>query len=118
MASPRVPSVGPEVVRIVRALRDARRASSAPWPGLVSAIAGRTESADRNLAILAVGDDDQNVYAWSGAERLAEIETVKVLAVIERHAEDSEEPYRSRYGCERWEIPLVEIVYRAGRAEL
>lgn len=35
---------------------------------LVSAIAGRTlEDPDRRLAILAVGDDDQNIYAFRGA---------------------------------------------------
>jgi ATP-dependent DNA helicase RecQ len=35
---------------------------------LVSAIAGRTrEDADERLALLAVGDDDQNIYAFRGA---------------------------------------------------
>jgi len=35
---------------------------------LVSAIAGRTlDDPDRRLAILAVGDDDQNIYAFRGA---------------------------------------------------
>ncbi|MEH6541475.1 RecQ family ATP-dependent DNA helicase [Halopseudomonas sp.] len=31
---------------------------------LVSALAGRTSAEERRLCILAVGDDDQNIYAW------------------------------------------------------
>jgi ATP-dependent DNA helicase RecQ len=39
-----------------------------PQYELVSAIAGRTEQdSDAKLAILAVGDDDQNIYGWRGA---------------------------------------------------
>ncbi|MBL8756730.1 MAG: RecQ family ATP-dependent DNA helicase [Planctomycetes bacterium] len=34
---------------------------------LVSAIAGRTLDQDRKLSVLAVGDDDQNVYHWRGS---------------------------------------------------
>ena len=36
--------------------------------GLISALAGRTlEDGDRKLTVFAVGDDDQNVYAFNGA---------------------------------------------------
>ena len=36
--------------------------------GLISALAGRTlEDGDRKLTLFAVGDDDQNIYAFSGA---------------------------------------------------
>jgi ATP-dependent DNA helicase RecQ len=35
--------------------------------GLISAIAGRTLDPDSKLAILAVGDDDQNIYTFRGA---------------------------------------------------
>ncbi len=34
---------------------------------LISAIAGRTQEEDRKLGILAVGDDDQNIYQFRGA---------------------------------------------------
>ncbi|MGZ8234739.1 MULTISPECIES: RecQ family ATP-dependent DNA helicase [Methylobacter] len=34
---------------------------------LISAIAGRTQDEDRKLGILAVGDDDQNIYQFRGA---------------------------------------------------
>jgi ATP-dependent DNA helicase RecQ len=34
---------------------------------LISAIAGRTQDDDRKLGILAVGDDDQNIYQFRGA---------------------------------------------------
>jgi ATP-dependent exoDNAse (exonuclease V) beta subunit len=46
------------------------------------------------------------------AERLMEVESMRVLALVERRAEDSEEAFRSRYRCERWEVPLVEVVER------
>ena len=46
---------------------------------LISALAGRTDSdPDRKLTILAVGDDDQNIYTWRGAN----------VAFIQRFRED------------------------------
>jgi ATP-dependent DNA helicase RecQ len=44
------------------------------------------------------------------AQRLSDVESMRVVAVVDRRAEDSEEAFRSRYRCERWEVPLVEVV--------
>jgi ATP-dependent DNA helicase RecQ len=46
------------------------------------------------------------------ADKLDHIETVRVIAMIKRYRDDSEECYRSRCKVERWEIPMVELVYR------
>ncbi len=46
------------------------------------------------------------------ADKLSRIETVRVIAMIKRYRDDSEEIYRSRCKVEQWEIPLVELVYR------
>ena len=46
------------------------------------------------------------------ADKLARIETVRVIAMIKRYRDDSEESYRSRCKVEQWEIPMVELVYR------
>jgi ATP-dependent DNA helicase RecQ len=47
---------------------------------------------------------------WS--DKLAGIETVRVIAMIRSYRDDSEEIYRSRCKVEQWEIPLVELVYK------
>ena len=44
-------------------------------------------------------------------DSLARIETVKVIAMIKRYRDDSEESYLSRCQIEQWEIPMVELVY-------
>ena len=46
------------------------------------------------------------------ADKLERIETVRVIAMIKRYRDDSEESYRSRCKVEEWEIPMVELVYR------
>lgn len=56
--------------------------------------------------------------ARTWGERLGEIESARVVAMIERRADDSEEPYRSRYLVERWEVPLVEVISAPGRSAL
>jgi ATP-dependent DNA helicase RecQ len=48
---------------------------------------------------------------WS--DKLSRIETVRVIAMIKRYRDDSEEEiYRSICKVEQWEIPMVELVYR------
>jgi ATP-dependent DNA helicase RecQ len=50
-------------------------------------------------------------------DRLEAIETIRVVAMVERRAEDSEDEYRARLRCERWEVPVAEVVYRRGDAD-
>ena len=45
------------------------------------------------------------------ADKLARIETVRVIAMIKRYRDDSEERYRSSCKVYQWEIPMVELVY-------
>jgi len=33
--------------------------------------------------------------------------------MVERRLEDNEPAYRERLRCERWEVPVVEVVYRS-----
>jgi ATP-dependent DNA helicase RecQ len=78
---------------------------------LVSAIAGRTlRDEDRRLAVLAVGDDDQNIYQWRGskleflrrfetdyrARRLPLVENYRSTAHIVAAANDVIAPNRER----------------------
>jgi hypothetical protein len=37
---------------------------------------------------------------------------VRVLALVERRSSDSEGEYRAQLQCERWDVPVVELVYR------
>ena len=45
--------------------------------------------------------------------RLDAVESVRVVAMVERRAEDNEPEYRGRLRCERWEVPVVEVAYRS-----
>lgn len=62
--------------------------------------------------------EGHNVAALSQAarglwrERLGRIEEIRVVAMVQRTPEDSGEEYRSRLRCERWEVPVAEVVYR------
>jgi ATP-dependent DNA helicase RecQ len=42
-------------------------------------------------------------------ERLNQIQGIKVVAMVERYLEDSEEKYAKTCRCERWEVPIIEI---------
>jgi ATP-dependent DNA helicase RecQ len=46
------------------------------------------------------------------ADKLERIETIRVIAMIRRYRDDSEEDYRSSCKVEQWEIPMVELVIR------
>ncbi len=52
------------------------------------------------------------VRTWG--ERLPGIEAIRVLAMVERRAEDSTGDFREQLSCERWEVPWVEVVWRQG----
>lgn len=45
------------------------------------------------------------------ADNVGRIETVRVISMIRRYRDDSEEKYRSGYKVDQWEIPIVELVY-------
>ena len=47
--------------------------------------------------------------AWGG--RLECIERITIIAMVQRRVEDSGEEFQSRCRCERWEIPVAEVVY-------
>ncbi len=88
----------------------------------------------RRLAVLRPGDalalapagDHVRLHDASGAavaalsaegaarwrDRLDGVESVRVVAMVERRVEDNEPAYRERLRCERWEVPVVEVAYR------
>lgn len=45
-------------------------------------------------------------------DRVQQIEEIRVLALLRRERADEQPPFRDRCRCERWEVPLVELVYR------
>ena len=51
------------------------------------------------------------------AEALETVETVRVAAVVEWRAEDTDPAYRDRLRCDRWRVPVVEVVYRERKKE-
>ncbi|WP_031437136.1 hypothetical protein [Methylobacter tundripaludum] len=51
----------------------------------------------------------QGAQFWSA--KISVIESVTVLAMVRRYREDSEEGYQARCKVERWELPLVEVVF-------
>ncbi len=105
---------------------------------LYLSFAGRSLAADpihRRLAALAPGDRlelraagkhirlhdrrGEAVAALSAEgetrwrDRLGDVESVRVVAMVERRLEDNEPAYRERLRCERWEVPVVEVAYRS-----
>ncbi|HEY6324698.1 MAG TPA: UvrD-helicase domain-containing protein, partial [Thermoanaerobaculia bacterium] len=59
------------------------------------------------VAALARSAREQRAGAIAGAEE------VRVVAVVERRRADSEPEFQGSLRCERWQVPLVEIRYRA-----
>lgn len=56
-----------------------------------------------------------NEYRDKWSPRLSQIEAVKVVAMVERRADDTKEPgFRQRLKAGVWEIPIVEVVYLGG----
>ncbi len=53
------------------------------------------------------------VEVW--AERLEQIESIRMLAMVQRRREDAEETYRDDCLVAEWEVPLVDIVFRDRR---
>jgi len=51
----------------------------------------------------------QGAQFWSA--KINAIKSVTVLAMIRRYREDSEEGYQSRCKVEKWELPIVEVVF-------
>lgn len=50
------------------------------------------------------------VQCWK--DRLGDIETAQVAAIVRRQRNDATPQYRDRCRCDRWEVPLIEVVYR------
>ncbi|MEE8525105.1 MAG: RecQ family ATP-dependent DNA helicase [Thermoanaerobaculia bacterium] len=48
---------------------------------------------------------------WDGLSDA--IEEIRVVAMVERRAEDSDGEYRRQLHCRRWEVPVAEVVYKA-----
>jgi len=83
-------------------------------PGALLAIRRRGE----HLHLLDSSGSDVAALSRAGRRawgcRLEAIEAVRVLALVERRSSDSESEYRARLQCERWEVPVVEVVYLPG----
>ena len=53
-----------------------------------------------------------NAAVTTWRPRLEQLDSVRLVALIERRAEDCEPPFRQRLRCERWYYPLVEVGWR------
>lgn len=71
---------------------------------------GYVELADRSGEVVATLSEAGR-SRWGG--RLETVESVRVLAMVERRSEDATGEYRDRLRCERWEVPVAEVVYRS-----
>lgn len=69
----------------------------------------RIQLCDRTGEVVAALSADA-VRTWG--ERLPGIEAIRVLAMVERRAEDSTPSFRGELSSERWEVPWVEVVWR------
>jgi ATP-dependent DNA helicase RecQ len=61
----------------------------------------------KGFCVAAISQSARN--AWQG--RLHEIETITVLAMVQRKIEDSKSEFQDRCKCDEWEVPVVEVVY-------
>ena len=62
---------------------------------------------DRSNGIVAALSND-GAARWR--DRLGKVEKVRVVAMVERRREDNEPAYRERLRCDRWEVPVVEVM--------
>ncbi len=80
----------------------------------------RARRAGAHVRLLDASDEVVATLSADGrqrwGERLDDIESLRILAMVKRRAEDSEGAYRSRLRCEQWEVPVVEVIYRQAGA--
>ncbi|MGB8353679.1 MAG: RecQ family ATP-dependent DNA helicase [Chthoniobacteraceae bacterium] len=48
--------------------------------------------------------------AW--IRRVSDIQSISVVAMVERYIEDSDDEYVANCRCKKWEVPVVEIVWK------
>ncbi len=77
--------------------------------------------ASRNGQVVVLDGTGQVVAALSSAsaeswsQRLEQIESARVVAMVRWRAEDSDAAYRRQLRCDRWEVPVLELTLRPSK---